>query len=435
LNFYSSLWEKTLTGVLGPWFSNSTNWIVRVDGALNIAALQQAIDLIVTRHRILCCWVEPDELGYRFVSGARSPLYVRDLSPTSDANDADALRRHVSDFVWNPFAAAGEPLFRSFVMHAAKNSHILGFVVHHFIADSVSVATIADEITHTYSQILRGVVPVFGATPLQYMCYVHACNEWLQGGGFRIRLAYWRKQLWGANSSRLPPSRDADANDAGVIRVRKLEIDPISTKLLRQIAAEQGTTLYVLLLAAKAYAMFKFDGAGEHLILAMHDGRDDARLRGMVGSCQNQLLLRISHSPGDSFLSTIDHVHQTWFAALEHQVPYHYVRLLLDEFGIEKQFTELNAFDAGDPDVIDPQFSVPVAPFAINPAPSRSSRAKDFGITSTMILAGRTISMDVLYLELLYNDNDIEGFMGIFEETLLALVAAHHEELAGAPNS
>jgi Condensation domain len=433
LNFYSSLWEMTLTDTLGVWFSNSTNWIVAMDAPLDVEALKKAIEVVVARHTILRCWVAPDEHGFRFAAGDQNPVIAPDLVHLNSSVGSDSLRRYVSEVVWTPFAAVGEPLFRPFVMHIAENKHVLGFIVHHFIADTASVATIADEITQAYLRIVGGGAPTFPANPLQYSDYVLAYNEWLQGGGYLIRLAYWRKQLRGASASRLPPSRLPDADRSGVIRSRKLEIDPGSTKLLRRVAAEQGTTLYVLLLAAKVYAMFQIDGAEEHLILAMHDGRDDARLSGMVGSCQNQLLLRIAHSAGDTFVSTIKQVHQVWFDALENQVPYHFVRLLLDELRIEKRFTELNAFDAGDGDAVSPRFAIRGAPFAIDPAPPRASTPKDLGTTSTMILAGRAISIEVLYLDLLYDDSDIQRFLGQFEETIYAAVGASNGEGTDVP--
>jgi hypothetical protein len=420
LSFYSALWEMTLTDTLGVWFSNSTNWIAAIDTPLDIEALEKAIEVVSSRHKILRCWVARDEYGFRFEPGEQNPVIVSDLVHLNSSVDSDSLRRYVSELVWTPFAAVGEPLFRPFVVAFAADKHVLGFIVHHFISDTVSVATLADEITQAYLQLVGGGVPAFPASPLQYSDYVLAYNEWLQGAGCLIRLAYWRKQLRGASASRLPPSRSPDADRPGVIRSGKLEIDPGVTKLLRGVAAEQGTTLYVLLLAATVYAMSQLDGAEEHLILAMHDGRDDARLSGMVGSCQNQLLLRIAHAPGDAFLATIKQVHQTWFDALENQVPYHFVRLLLDELRIEKRFTELNAFDAGDGDAVSPRFAIRGAPFAIDPPPPRASTPKDLGTTSIMILAGRAISMEVLYLDLLYDDSDIQRFLGQFAATVYA---------------
>lgn len=433
LSFYSSLWQATLTGALGVWFSNSTNWVVTMDGPLDIEALQQTVDAIVARHAILRCWVEPDEHGFHFAAGKRNSVFVRDLTRMNFSVDSDALRHYVSDLVWTPFAAVGEPLFRPFVVRVAEDKHVLGFVVHHFISDTVSVGTIADEITQAYSQIVRGGVAAFTAKPLQYSDYVLAHHEWLPGGGFMIRLAYWRKHLRGANASRLPPSHEPRAGAPSVIRSRRLEIDPDSTKQLRRVAAEHGTTLYVLLLAAKVYAMLQMDGASEHLILAMHDGRDDARLSGMVGSCQNQLLLRVTHSPQETFVSTIEQVHRTWFAALENQIPYHFVLLLLDELGIPNQFTQLNASDAGDGLAASPRFAVRGSLFVIDPPPPRPSKPEDLSTTSTMIMAGRAIGIEVLHVEPLYDDSDIQKFLEFFKDTLFAAIAASNAERIGVP--
>jgi hypothetical protein len=339
LRFYDGLWDKIRSGALGVNFTNGTHWAAAVEGPLDLSALRASVDQLVRRHQILGARLRTEGEPH-FEFDREVPLHTLDVSTAAaDAAGVAAARdAAVDDLLWRGFAA-DEPFLRVFAVTQGHDRHVIGFVVNHYVADLASVHVIAGE-------LIAGYEGQAGSEPaLQYADYVTALNAWLDTPALDYRLAYWQRGLAGAAPSRLKPALAAGEADLGHERYEGFRIEPQILQRLQAFAPAAGVTLFDTLLAAKACALrFALDQS-DIAVLSMHHGRDDPILQGLVGSTQNQMVLRLRLEDDMTLADLARAAHAATLEAYRHQVPYHYVRGLLPQIGASAFLAELNVVD------------------------------------------------------------------------------------------
>jgi len=349
LHFYKELWTKIVSGTLSVAFSNATHWAGRIHEPIDLENLQRAVDRLVARHPILGCKVEEVDAGPQFRFGHRIVIHLEEIPHTHAGSPEVLATQRVTELTWRPFDTREEPLFRLFVLKLAQADYIIGFVVHHFIADRTSVGVLRTELTAAVAETDAAHELPHADAPLQYADYVTGYNEWLNSPALHFRLAYWKDQLRAAPSSRLPEDHVLDPDESCTVKSYGFHIDLQTTTQLRGLAHHLNSTLFCVLLAAKAIALSHVLTSIDVVILTMHHGRDDRRLAGMVGSTQNQIPLRIQVPKDSTFAGVTAAVDAVSVAAFEHRVPYHYVRTMLPLIGTRETFAEINFADFAQP--------------------------------------------------------------------------------------
>ena len=173
---------------------------VRLSGALDVEALQRALNTLVERHETL-------RTTFRAEKGEPVQVIADDLTldlPLDDLTDlpesereAEAQRLAEQD-ARTPFDLAAGPLLRARLIKLAEDEHLAVLVLHHIIADGWSLGVLVEEMARLYAAYASGQTPALPPLPVQYADYAHWQREWLQGEVLERQLAYWRKQFEGA---------------------------------------------------------------------------------------------------------------------------------------------------------------------------------------------------------------------------------------------
>ncbi|MCH8623091.1 condensation domain-containing protein, partial [Undibacterium sp. TS12] len=171
---------------------------VRLDGQLNIQALEQSLNELTNRHEVL-------RTSYKTVDGQdvqvlgpadQFRLTMVDLSELS--NSEQDLQQVMQQEIRRPFDLGTGPMLRAAVFRISGQAHILVLTMHHIASDGWSIDLLVREMRVLYTSFTRGLPSPLLPLRLQYADYAAWQRQWLQGEILERQLSYWRKQLSGA---------------------------------------------------------------------------------------------------------------------------------------------------------------------------------------------------------------------------------------------
>ena len=178
---------------------------LRLEGELDEAALQAAIDEIVVRHEVLrTVFVRTDDDGepYQVVRQA-SGFSLKKLDLGDQAEQEQVLQRVLTDASAERFDLSQGPLIRGVLIRLSERVHVLFVSMHHIVSDGWSIGVFTRELSTLYAAIrqgerdLRSILP---ALPIQYVDYAQWQRQWLTGERLGEQLEYWKSRLEGAPS-------------------------------------------------------------------------------------------------------------------------------------------------------------------------------------------------------------------------------------------
>lgn len=299
---------------------------LRLEGALDVAALQGALDAVVARHEMLrtrIALVEGAPVQH-VLPTAQLPLRQIDLSTTPpDAREAVALTR-VNEESCQPFDFAGDTLLRALLIRVGETSHILVLTAHHIVSDGWSWGVLFRELAALYEAQRTGRPAALRELTLQYGDFVLWQRERLGRNALAQELAFWRKELAGAPALlELPSDRPRPAVQTFRGGFEQRTLSPTLTQRLRALARAEGATLFTTLLAAFQVLLHRLSGQPDLVVGTAVAGRTHAQLEDVFGYFVNTLPLRSRLAGDPSFQDFLRQTRVTCLDALSHQeVPF-----------------------------------------------------------------------------------------------------------------
>jgi amino acid adenylation domain-containing protein len=301
----------------------NTAWALRLDGPLDVTALQQAWDAAVVRHEAL-------RTTFRNESGV--PVQVIEEDPvalpipvTSVAELApDERERCALDQIGKlarmPFDLAAGPLARAALVRLSPQAHVLAVVIHHTVADGWSARILFDELSADYEAIIQGGGPAAGEPPSQYADFAIWQIEHAEDGGYAAAGRFWRAELADAPAALpLPVDEPYPAYQTFAGEYAGTVVDAGVAGALRKLAAEHGTTLFTVLLAAYAAVLARLTGGDDLLIAVPVAARTRAETESVVGLFMNTVPIRIRVDRAGTLGDLVRTVHAATARALAHQ--------------------------------------------------------------------------------------------------------------------
>ncbi|GLZ29128.1 hypothetical protein Lesp02_13180 [Lentzea sp. NBRC 105346] len=272
---------------------------VRFTGALDVVALQEALQDVVQRHESLrTIIVERD--------GVPSQL-VTDLTPELQQVDVDP-----ATLTSHRFDLTTELPIRAWLC----GGNVLVVLLHHIAGDEWSIGPLWSDIATAYTARSTGNAPDWKPLPVQYADYA----LWQRDLPVAEQEAYWTKALENLpDHLELPTDRPRPAVASHEGATLDFEIGPELHAKLVTLARQSGTSLFMVLHAALA-ALLSALGAGTDIPIGSPiAGRTDDALDDLVGFFVNTLVLRTDTSGDPSFEELLGRVRSTALAAYAHQ--------------------------------------------------------------------------------------------------------------------
>jgi amino acid adenylation domain-containing protein len=298
-------------------------WALRLDGEFDAGALQQAWDAVLVRHEAL-------RTTFRNESGvpvqviadepAPQPLQVTSVEQLTVGEREPAAAALIRDLARRPFDLAAGPLAHASLVRLSPRDHLVVVVMHHIVADGWSFRVLFDELSADYEAIVGGAAADDSEPPIQYADYAIWQTEHAEDGGYGPAERFWRAELAGAPSALpLPTSRPYPARQTFAGESIHTTLDAGLAEVLRERAAEHGSTLFAVLLAGYAVVLARLTGCDDLLIAVPMAARTRSETESVVGLFMNPVPVRVRIDRAGTLGDLVRSVHVATARALEHQ--------------------------------------------------------------------------------------------------------------------
>ena len=291
---------------------------VRITSAADVAALQQALRGLVSRHPSLrTTFCERDGKILQEIHG-RHDVSLQQFDVPGCSNEE--LRSRIVEEYRRPFDLMRGPVIRVALFSRSNSEHVLLLTVHHIVCDAWSFWLMADEIQTLYDAAINRTRPNLPPLKASYADFVRWQGE-LTGSieGERLK-DYWQNQLQEKIPVlALPADRPRPSVRAFQGNSHTFNLPDDLMRQVRALARSEGVTLYVLLLAAFNVLLYRYSGQKRFTIGSPTNGRTRTEFAGVVGYFVNLVVLRADLTGNPRFASFLEAVDNTVRGALAHQ--------------------------------------------------------------------------------------------------------------------
>jgi len=298
-------------------------WSLRIEGALNVSALEKSLNEIIQRHEVLrTTFAWKDETPVQVVRPRTLTLPILNLSGLEyPEQQAEELARAEASM---PLDLERGPLFRAQLLRLNPQLHVLLLTMHHIIFDGWSRRILIQELSALYEAFCAGRRSPLPPPNLQYADYAVWQRKHLQGATLEKQLSYWRNQLADVPASLdLPFDRPRPAVQTFNGAKLPVALSKDLTQKLVSYSREQGATLFMTLLAGFQVLLSRYGNQDDVCVGTPIANRNRAELEEMIGFFANTLVLRTKLPAEASFQDVLARVRETSLEAYAHQdVPF-----------------------------------------------------------------------------------------------------------------
>ncbi|MDY8120972.1 condensation domain-containing protein, partial [Paenibacillus polymyxa] len=303
-----------------------------LEGELDRQRFEEAFRGLVARHETL-------RTGFEMVKGeAVQRIYEEAAFQVEYVQiSREQAEETVRQFV-RPFDLAKPPLLRVGLAELAPDRHILMFDTHHIVSDGVSIDVLIEEFVRLYSG--EQLEPL----RIQYKDYA----VWQQSDEQKAQLAkqeaYWLDMFRGELPVlELPTDYPRPAMQSYEGRTLQLFMHSEKSESLKRLAAENGATLYMVLLAGYTILLHKYTGQEDVVVGTPIAGRNHSDVQPLIGMFVNTLAIRSYPAADKTFLDYLKEIKETTLGAFEHQnYPF---EELVDKVNVARDLSRNPLFD------------------------------------------------------------------------------------------
>ncbi|TGE01252.1 amino acid adenylation domain-containing protein [Methylobacterium nonmethylotrophicum] len=289
---------------------------LELEGALDRQAVARALEAIVLRH---------EALRTRIVVADGEPVQVvepLDGLPLTviEAEEAD-LPALLARLVAHRFDLETELPFRFRLVAVAgdvedRQRHVLSLLIHHVAFDGWSAGVFHREFVALYGAFAAGLPDPLPPLPLHYADFA----LWQRAQDREADLRYWLEELKDAPPRSELPGREPLAGAFARVPGRvAVDLGAALSRDLQRLSQENGASVFMVLHAAFALLMGRWNGQDDIVIGTVAANRGHAAFEGMLGCFVNTLPLRTRLRRGESFRALLARVADADLSAFAHQ--------------------------------------------------------------------------------------------------------------------
>ncbi len=289
---------------------------LRLRGSLDIAALEHSFSALIARHETLrTTFRQQGDQALQIVHPPRALTLSVESVPSGQS-----LEACVQQEMQRPFDLEQGPLLRVRLLNLNTDEHVLILTQHHIVSDGWSMPIMIDELVRLYEGYSQGREVSLTALNLQYADYALWQRTWMEAGEQARQLDYWKQQLGDQQPILELPAdypRPVVQSHAGARLAVQLE--PALIDGLKQVARQQGVTLFMLLLASFQSLLHRHSGQSDIRVGVPIANRNRAETEGLIGFFVNTQVLRAEFDVHTTFNELLQQVKHTALQAQAHQ--------------------------------------------------------------------------------------------------------------------
>jgi amino acid adenylation domain-containing protein len=312
----------------GAPFSNMP-YAARLTGLLNMTALEQSFNEIITRHEILrtTFTIIIDQPVQVIAPTLHLPLQTEDLRSLPEAEREARVQRLLRAAVLYPFDLENGPLLQVRLLELSEEEHILLLTMHHIISDGWSWGVFLQELTVLYEAFSQGHPSPLLDLPMQYADYAHWQRQWLHSEAGKAQLAYWMQHLQAPLPIlELPTDRPRTAALSFRTARQAFQLPKELTVALTRLSRQEGATLFMTLVAALKALLYGYTGQADIRVGTLMANRQHQDTEELIGLFANLTILRTNLGGNPSLRQVLQRVRTTTLETYAHQdLPFEYL--------------------------------------------------------------------------------------------------------------
>nr|WP_256581894.1 non-ribosomal peptide synthetase [Pseudomonas sp. S09G 359] len=405
---------------------------IRLRGALDVEALQCSFDALIARHESLrTVFVEAADGQVEPV--IQPPASLELTVQVLAGDDPEVLAHAVEEQLAQPFDLATGPLVRARLLQLAVGDCVLVVTQHHIVSDAWSMGVMVDEVLAAYTALSRGLPLPSSELPIQYSDYAAWQRHWMDNGERDRQLAYWLGHLGDTPQPlRLPGQRVAlgpRSHEGGQARIA---LAPALSEQLKALAAREGVTLFVLLLASFQALLHRLSGLADVRIGVPVANRTRAETAGLIGFFVNTQVLKADVRGEDTFSQLLAQMRDTALKAQTFQdLPF---EQLVDALQPERSLSHSPLFQV----MFNHQHDAPSQARALGGGLTVENLATQvhsakFDLTLNTFEHAAGIDANFIYSRELFDAALIEALAGQWQRLLAAVVENPRQRIEALP--
>ncbi|MDX1695389.1 MAG: amino acid adenylation domain-containing protein, partial [Ketobacteraceae bacterium] len=270
---------------------------VRIEGNLDLQALEHAFGQLIQRHEVLRTGFNQDEEGacLTIQEQLSFSLPVVDVDVPLQEQKSE-IRRLVAIEIMTPFRLQRPPLMRAKLFRCKdadnQQQYVLSVVLHHIITDGWSMGILVRELGALYVAYQQKRESPLPELRIQYADFAAWQRQALSDELLETQLQYWRDELTGVPPLNLPTDFPRPAVQTYNGNSISFDLPDKVKQQFAVIARENNTTPFVVLMAAYSAFLYRYTGQDDFAVGSPVAGRDHPDLEPLVGFFVNTLVVR-----------------------------------------------------------------------------------------------------------------------------------------------
>lgn len=413
---------------------------LKMQGALDIEALEKAFESMITRHEIFrTVYIEKDGQALQVIVNPEPYKFdVADLTYLKEPALSRAVNDRILSEARKTFDLQTGPVIRAElcrlpdldteeVKGRSAEQYMLLITMHHIAADGWSLSVITNEIAKAYEAHVNETPADLEPMAIQYADFSQWQKELFDSKVLESQLDYWKSHLQGVPVLDLPTDhpRPPEQSFKGSNYYFSLSKDKV--KALKQLSRSQGVTFYMTLLGSFKVLLHHYTQSDDICVGTPIANRSTPELEKLIGFFVNTLALRSDLSGNPSFVEFLSRVRKTTQGAFANQdMPFERV---VEHLSIQRDMSFSPVFQVMfvlQNSTIDEAFNlagVNVESVKTSPGTSKFDMTLQFSEESGVLYGDLEFATD------LFNESTIAKFVAHYEALIDAILASPNEAI------
>jgi len=396
---------------------------MKINGNLNIAAFEESIGEVISRHETLRTTFSSTGGKPVQIISEKSDFRLRiiDLRPLSVNDRENEAKKLAIKDAQEPFDLVTGPLFRASLILLTDNECMILMNMHHIISDGWSGGIIINEVANFYKSIINDETSPLTDLEYQYVDFAAWQRSWLQGEALENQITFWKNQLAGSPPLlELPTDRPRPAvqtfNGSDVKRHFSKEI----SDALVELSQKEGVTHFMVLIAAFQVLLHRYSNQDEILVGSPIANRTRSEIEHLIGFFVNTLVFKANLEENLSFIELLRQVRETALGAYAHQdLPF---EKLVEELHPSRDLSHSPIFQVAFVYQNAPTSNVVELPdLTLNPVETESTTAK-YDLTLTVAQSPEGLFGSLEYNTDLFDVSTIERMLNHYKMLLEKII-------------
>lgn len=290
--------------------SFNTVFAYRITGALQVRAIEKAIDTIILRHEaIRTTFKEAGGKIFQYINEHEEyKLPVETQKCQVDEEKEQIIHDRIKEDAELAFDLENGPLYRFKLIQFSNNENVLLINLHHIITDGWSSSIFYKELAELYKSHTTDSEAFLPQLQIQYADYAAWQQEQLKDKMLDKRYKFWKSYLHEAEPSKLPVRRVPVKQETNKAGLTSFVITSETFEAIKHYCSSNNTTLYDVLLSTYKLLLHYYSGQKCILVGSSVANRNRSEIENLIGLFANIMMLRTDLTSDLSFSQLVKKV-------------------------------------------------------------------------------------------------------------------------------